>query len=407
MIDMFKLMVADDEPKIRIGLSEALDWEALNISVIGIARDGEEALMLASENKPDICLIDICMPVINGLDLIEKLREQNPNVITIIITGHDEFDYAQKAVKLDVFDYILKPVCEDELLKVIERAKKELEETVGREKRYEWADIQLKKNMGVMKERFFSEWINGQVTGDEIEEQLKFYNIELGTRLGLVLLKTQGINLGGKSRIEWERQLLLFAIQNIFEEMLDPLKTFIMTRDNNENYVALVSLNDKKAWDSLKLQTENNTEKYLEHRVVVYQKEVSGGINEVSFTYEEIKRIMFNDSHCLPVVRKVKLYIEKNYMDSQLSIKKIADDLNISVGHLSKLFKQELGMSFTDYLIKIRITESIKLINNDTMKIYEIADRVGYSSQHYFCAAFKNVLGISPTEYRQRENGRN
>ena len=102
------------------------------------------------------------------------------------------------------------------------------------------------------------------------------------------------------------------------------------------------------------------------------------------------------------MIRKVKLYIDRNYKDQDLSLQKLADDLEVNCSYLSTLFKQELGISFTDYIIKFRITEAIGLMNDTKIKIYEIAEQVGYSSQHYFCNAFKKVFGISPTEYRQK-----
>lgn len=397
---MFKILIADDERKIREGLCKAIDWEALNIKVIGTASDGEEALIIAHDAKPDICLVDICMPAINGLDLIQKLKEENPKLITIIITGHDEFNYAQKAVKLNVFDYILKPVSEKELLKIILKAKTLLEENTEREKRYEQANIHLKRNMYILRERFVLEWFKGEMTNEEVQEQLKFYGIEFEGNMGIVLLKTQGISLVGKSQIEWERQLLLFAIKNVFEEMLSELKPYTLVQDSNENFVALVTVKEINIWNNFKTMIENNAEKYLKHRVVAYQKLVDG-MDGVSLAYEEIKKYMYCDAHCLPVVRKVKLHIEKNYANPELNMRNIANELEVSVSHLSKLFKQEVGIPFTDYLIKVRITESIKLMNDTRIKIYEIAERVGYSSQHYFCVAFKNVLGISPSEYRQ------
>ena len=75
----------------------------------------------------------------------------------------------------------------------------------------------------------------------------------------------------------------------------------------------------------------------------------------------------------------------------------------MSVSYLSKLFKQEMGQMFSEYLIETRIKVAIELLLNGNLRIYEIADRVGYSSQHYFCAAFKKVMGCSPSDYRAKQ----
>ncbi|HHW00484.1 MAG TPA: response regulator [Clostridiaceae bacterium] len=400
---MFKVLIADDEPKIRKGLYEAIDWESLNMTVAGVARDGREALAIAEKEKPDICLIDICMPFVNGFELIDGLKKLNPDSVNIIVTGYDEFEYAQKAVKLGVFDYILKPVSEEELLRIVIKAKTTLEEAITREKRYEWANAQLKKSMPFLKEKFINDWLNGMLTVEEIDEQLDFHNISIGPDIGMIIVKTRGVVITGKANIEWERQLLVFAIQNIFEEMLEPFKSFITARDAGENLVALVSVNDRKAWGNFRQALQESVEKYLNHRVEVYQEYIREGKEGVSCTYEDILKTMRKNSCCLPVIKKIKAYVEKNYHDPELSLQRIADEMEISISHLSKLFKQETGMSFIDYLIKTRIMESIKLMSDPNMKIYEIAEKVGYSSQHYFCAAFKKVLGFSPTEYRNKE----
>jgi two-component system response regulator YesN len=104
---VYKLLIADDEAKIRRGLRNVLDWNELNIIVVGEAEDGEIALEKTEKLKPDLILLDICMPFLNGLELIRKIKETEHNCIIIIITGHDEFEYMHEALKLKVFDYLL------------------------------------------------------------------------------------------------------------------------------------------------------------------------------------------------------------------------------------------------------------------------------------------------------------
>jgi two-component system, response regulator YesN len=107
---MLKVLIADDEPKIRRGLKSSIDWNELDIEVVGEAEDGEIAFEMAKVLKPDILFVDICMPFIDGLELISKIKDILPDSLVIVITGHDEFSYAQQSIKLKVFDYLLKPV---------------------------------------------------------------------------------------------------------------------------------------------------------------------------------------------------------------------------------------------------------------------------------------------------------
>ena len=107
---MLKIFIIDDEYFERQSLIRNINWNSLNITVSGEANNGLSAFEAIRKNVPDIAIVDINMPKMNGLDLISRLNENNISCKYIILTGYDEFEYAQKAIKLNVFDYILKPI---------------------------------------------------------------------------------------------------------------------------------------------------------------------------------------------------------------------------------------------------------------------------------------------------------
>ncbi|MCC3356104.1 response regulator transcription factor [Bacillus sp. REN16] len=113
------MVIADDESIIRKRLVETIDWEKLGITVCGAASNGIEALELVKKESPHLLLTDIRMPGLSGLELIEKMMDVNKAMKTIILTGFSEFAYAQKAVKLGVHDFLVKPIDEKELMKSI------------------------------------------------------------------------------------------------------------------------------------------------------------------------------------------------------------------------------------------------------------------------------------------------
>lgn len=113
---MIKIMIVDDMPVYRDYLQNFIDWNAYGFEVCCEARDGREALELYDKHQPDIVLTDIVMPYMDGLELSEKLLRDNPDVSIILITGNSEFEYARKAVKLGVCDYIVKPFEKEELI---------------------------------------------------------------------------------------------------------------------------------------------------------------------------------------------------------------------------------------------------------------------------------------------------
>ena len=116
-----KMVIADDERLIRESLHKLMDWESLGVEVVGAAADGEAALELIKSQQPRILLSDICMPKLDGIELLERVKELETGVYVIFLSAHSNFSYAQSAVKHGAFDYILKPINEDELMAAVAR----------------------------------------------------------------------------------------------------------------------------------------------------------------------------------------------------------------------------------------------------------------------------------------------
>ncbi len=117
---MYSVLIADDEAIIRKGLKSFVEKEE-DFFVAGMAEDGQEALSLAEEVIPDVCFVDINMPFVNGLDFIERLNKICPGSLCVVVTGYDDFDYIQRALRLHVRDYLLKPVNETEFKELMEK----------------------------------------------------------------------------------------------------------------------------------------------------------------------------------------------------------------------------------------------------------------------------------------------
>jgi two-component system response regulator YesN len=128
-----KILIADDERTIRNGLAGLIrnwfpSWE-----IVGLAENGKQALRIATQEKPQIVLVDINMPEMNGLEMIEKLRSIMPRTQVVILSGYDQFSYAQQGIRLGVLDYLLKPVDREQLFMVLREAGERVaKETVER-----------------------------------------------------------------------------------------------------------------------------------------------------------------------------------------------------------------------------------------------------------------------------------
>lgn len=123
---MYRVLLADDENTIVEGLAVIIDWQGMGCEIVGLAYNGEQLIQLALEEDPDIIITDIRMPHCDGLEAIQSLRQHGISVKIIVMSGYSEFEYAKKAMELDVKHYVLKPLEEEELLSSVHTVLSEL-----------------------------------------------------------------------------------------------------------------------------------------------------------------------------------------------------------------------------------------------------------------------------------------
>ena len=129
-----KLLIVDDEAIIRNGIKKLIDFDSLAIDEVFEAANGEKAYTLFMAERPQIILADINMPKMNGLEFSEKVKGICKETKIALITGYDYFDYAQKAVKIGVEDYILKPVSREDIRQLLLKLTREVREEAGRQR---------------------------------------------------------------------------------------------------------------------------------------------------------------------------------------------------------------------------------------------------------------------------------
>ena len=167
---MMKVMLVENEELILQGIRNILDWEALGLEVVHMAHDGQEALAMWEKEPVHIVVTDINMPVMDGLTLLRKIREKEERVRFIILTGYDEFAYAREAIRLEVENYILKPINEDEL-------ERQLRETVQKIEEMNKRDISY-----IDEKTRWMHFLNGRSEPEEYEQYAKILNLEAETK---------------------------------------------------------------------------------------------------------------------------------------------------------------------------------------------------------------------------------
>lgn len=141
-MNLYRIMLVDDEEEVRKAIIRQMDWEQLGFTVVGDAENGEDALEKMEQSEPDVVITDIRMPYMDGLTLTARIREKYPSVKILIFSGYDDFEYAQRAIKLNVTEYILKPVNGQELAQILGRVKNSLDE-----------EIEQRRNINSLRER--------------------------------------------------------------------------------------------------------------------------------------------------------------------------------------------------------------------------------------------------------------
>jgi two-component system, response regulator YesN len=242
---MYRLIVVDDEEEVRKGIIEKIPWKELGFTVIGEAANGVEALEIADKAIPDVVITDIKMPFLDGIKLSEEMKMRFPTVKIAIITGFDEFEYAQKAVKLMVEEYILKPISAGELIEVLLKLKAKLDEEAAQKKDMEALKEYYIKSLPLIREKFLDSLIRNNFSKEEILEKSKAYGLNISGTNFLVSVINMDFKIASENKAYdiRDKELLRFAVVNIGEEILYRQNKDIIFR-SNDYIVIIFSSND-------------------------------------------------------------------------------------------------------------------------------------------------------------------
>lgn len=180
--DMLKIFLVEDEFVMREGIKNNIDWTAEGFLFCGEASDGEIAYKLIQSKQPDIIITDIKMPFMNGLELSRLIRNELPQSKIIILSGHEEFSYAQEAIKIGVAEYLLKPIKSSELIKVVKRVSKQIIHERQEKENFERYKREMEENETYIKRRLFDEMIEGTLSTAEILERGKELGFEMSAQ---------------------------------------------------------------------------------------------------------------------------------------------------------------------------------------------------------------------------------
>lgn len=370
---MYRIMAVDDEVLVLEQLHMLIDDAGWDVEIIQDCHFGREALEKAKECRPDIVITDICMPDMTGLELIEQMEQcYGIGAAYIILSGHEKFSFAQKAMEMGVTDYLLKPVFEEELYDAIRKTIQRLQEKRKHEKLEE---VSKNKEKTVSPVGAFYQREEKEISYQQIQWEVILQNIMLLLEKEALKCAREfcthsreemvdpGILLSGCIHLlciaKQEKELKEAFVLREWMERLEECSNICQLEEILEEWIS-------KCCETLRMQRKGNSQAYL---------------NET-----------WN-------------YLHQHYTE-RITLTQIAEKIHINPAYLGQIFYEKYGIHFHEYQTRLRIEYAVKLIETTDLSLQKIALQAGYENYATFKNKFTQSKQISPGEYRKIQKDR-
>jgi two-component system response regulator YesN len=533
---MIKVMIVDDDNIARTNIKIMIDWERNGYEICAEAMNGEEAIQLITETKPQIIITDMSMPVMDGISLIEYLNKKHPQIKVIVLSGYQEFDYVRKSMKYGAVDYVLKHTLNAQvLLDILNAAKEKLMEELSEQARKIMLEEQINESKTLLRQKFIHQLTQGAVSEkDEIMRRIDELKLDIECRnLAIILFEIDDYNIISErfssgeiyklissvesivagilkgnvkavaSHLQDGKFIVIFSFGNIRSDMyihdiiittISRIKSSIKRNLNitacfsyskifnditnlhkyfreaeialfdrffrgkdqiidrsscagsYDEYISLELSEEKSIIEALKARDHKKIEESLDkvfskiidnklsyNSVQMMCAELINIVNRAAretgidikrvysdkdIPYDSMKKmetliemrewilrsytrladmigeVSANENYS-EYTKKAISYILKNYTKN-LSLNEVAEYVGINSSYLSRVFKEDCGMGFVEYLNKIRVGYAKQLIETEGLKLKDVAKRVGFNNYTYFFKVFKDVLNVTP-----------
>ena len=242
-MSLYRIILVDDEEEVRKGIIRKIDWSSLGFEVVGDAENGAEALERIEQLEPEVVMTDIRMPFMDGLTLTEKIRQKYPSMKVLIFSGFDDFEYAQQAIKLNVTEYILKPVNVEELSEILRRVKQNLDEEISQRRDAAILRESYQRSLPILREVFLNDLVRGSANTAMIEEKLQEYSVDIlhAKKWITALLHIETEASGHPAALQ--KELVPISVRQITEDHLKDYCRF--TIFNSSAGMALIAVIDE------------------------------------------------------------------------------------------------------------------------------------------------------------------
>lgn len=520
---MNHILVVDDEPLMRTWLSKSIPKHSTCFDVPNTAQDGIEAIEYLKQAAYDVVITDIKMPGMDGLNLAKFIQENYPDTVVIIISGFNDFAYARKAIQYGVKDYLLKPLVDDDLIKLLNDINKRLQKhtptllanpteeeranpramlfraileddsdgiyqgykvfsstdtdpmlpyacviqaallPIARDnavlpteahsrnyrqnlaavslcKKYNWTpffgnngdtyivaegetNATLIANLHEFQSDFsasfrFAQDANlfaGRIVDDSMDLS---YSLASIAGLRSLPLFTSNELYSYALLNEYQQQLIEFekANKKVLSDFAASQETTLRT-DIDQLCSLVPHKNSAALWEMGCYMIQSITDRFLIEDTLLTSawKELTdfctscaGGVSDANFShavYQSVFCLLGKEQtitqDTMPVIKMAKEYINQHFCES-ISLSEVADYCNVNSSYLSNLFHKQLGISYSKYLMQIRMERAAAYLKDSPeTKIYEIGEKLGFVSTKHFISVFKKYYGVSPTTYQK------
>jgi two-component system response regulator YesN len=355
---MYRVLIVDDDRLGRQGIISMMPWNRYGMTVVGEAQNGEKALEFIAQTPVDLIFVDLDMPVMDGISLMQKCQALYPRLLFVVLTFHEDFHYVQAALRMGAIDYISKLQMEstdcDELIRRISEKVEQIMTQQNIRTDMDIKSVSQSNSEGIQAVRAFEEkewqslvkrwnemyWLYDDVLFEELCSHTKEIQISIW-RVAQVLLHLtsraeESISIVEKDLPEYKNLDEFFQWLTAFREALQ-----------------------KKAAEEINLDK-------------------------------------------MPLcIMKAVVYVKEN-MAAQLHVEEVANIINLSRSYFSINFKKYTGMAFKEFVRRERIRVAQTLLVEKDDFLADVAQGIGYEDVNYFIRVFDELTGMTPGEYRKQ-----
>ncbi|MGG4448146.1 response regulator transcription factor [Brevibacillus porteri] len=380
-----KVMIVDDEVLVRRGLKAMVPWSRYGMEVVADAPNGRKGWEAFLQIQPELVITDIVMPEMDGLELCRRVKEHAPQTKMLLLSCHRDFAFAQQGISLGVSGYLLKTEFQDEEWgTLLEKLRSELagesaRPDKSRERPDEW-------------KREFGAWLTGLSRDFEqsLSSLLQSHWSWMNDSMRVWLLEGMGSSANGE---EQERAWISRELDSQWEWIACGDIRFLLTPASISRQVESLLVEWKLAGKVTSWETTSpfaGLEPWIQAVRMLYQR-----------TERARKYGVIQDPWQEPI--KQAVYYALDRLDTPLTVSEVASQVGLSRSHFSVMFKKGVGESFGEFLDKRRVKMARAMLDETTLSIQEVAERVGLPDAKYFSKWFKKCTGMTPSHYRFKQ----